>query len=188
MPTRDLVFIALFAALMAVLGVFPPLTVPVIAVPISAQSMGVMLAGGILGARRGGLAILLFVALVLAGLPLLSGGRGGLAVLAGPTVGFFLGWLPAAVVTGYLTERFLPNLNFVTAFAAAAMGGIVVLYACGIPGISLITGLPLATAASGSLAFIPGDLIKAGLAAAIVVNVARAYPLIGNRAGLRRSS
>lgn len=185
MSTRDIVFIALFAALMAVLGTFPALQVPVINVPITAQSMGVMLAGGILGARRGTLAILLFVVIVLAGLPLLSGGRGGLAVLAGPTVGFFLGWLPAAFVTGLLVERFMPRLHFVGAFFAATAGGIVVLYACGIPGISLVTGAPLSTAASGSLAFIPGDLVKAGLAAAIIVAVSRAYPLIETRSARR---
>lgn len=185
MSTRDIVFIALFAALMAVLGTFPALQVPVINVPITAQSMGVMLAGGILGARRGTLAILLFVVIVLAGLPLLSGGRGGLAVLAGPTVGFFLGWLPAAFVTGLLVERFMPRLHFIGAFFAATVGGIVVLYACGIPGISLVTGAPLSTAASGSLAFIPGDLVKAGLAAAIIVAVSRAYPLIETRSPRR---
>ncbi|KQT88306.1 biotin transporter BioY [Aurantimonas sp. Leaf443] len=179
MATRDLVLIALFAAVIAVLGAFPPLTLPAIGVPITAQSMGVMLAGGLLGARRGTLAVLLLIVLVLAGLPLLSGGRGGLAVLAGPTVGFFLGWLPAAFVTGALTERFLPQLTFVPAFLAAVAGGVVVLYACGIPGITLVAGVPLDKAAMGSLAFIPGDLVKAGVAAAIAVAVARSYPLAG---------
>ncbi|WP_182085660.1 biotin transporter BioY [Aureimonas sp. ME7] len=185
MSTRDIVLIALFAALMAVLGAFPAITLPVIGVPITAQSMGVMLAGGMLGARRGTLAIILFIVLVLTGLPLLSGGRGGLAVLAGPTVGFFLGWLPAAFVTGALTERFLPRLNFVTAFLAAVVGGIVTLYACGIPAITLIAGVPLLKAAAGSMAFIPGDLVKAGLAAAIVVTVAKAYPLMDARSARR---
>jgi len=185
LSTRDIVFISLFAALMAVLGLFPALSVPLINVPVTAQSMGVMLAGGILGARRGTLAILLFILIVLAGLPLLSGGRGGLGVLQGPTVGFLLGWLPAAFVTGWLTERFLPRLHFVSAFAASVAGGILVLYACGIPMISLVAGVPIGTAAWGSLAFLPGDLIKAGLAAAIVVAVSRSYPLIGRRAAAR---
>lgn len=186
MTTRDIVQIALFAALTAVLGLFPPLMVPIIGVGISAQSIGPMLAGGILGAKRGGLSMLLLVVIVLAGLPLLAGGRGGLAVLAGPTVGFFLGWIPAAIVTGVLVERFWNGLSFVKAFLAAVLGGIAVLYAFGIPGISLITGLPLLTAASSSLAFIPGDLIKAGVAALAIVGVARAYPLIGNRTASTR--
>lgn len=182
MTTRDIVLIALFAALTAVLGVFPPLTIPAIGVPISAQSLGPMLAGGILGARRGGLSMLLLIVLVLAGLPLLSGGRGGLAVLAGPTVGFFLGWIAAAVVTGLIVERFWRSLSFVSAFAAAVTGGIVTLYALGIPGISLIAGIPLSAAAAGSLAFIPGDLIKAGIAALAILAVKRSYPVIEAKA------
>ena len=180
MSTRDIVLIALFAAFIAVLGAFPPLTIPAIGVPITAQSMGIMLAGGILGAKRGTLAVLLLVVVVLAGLPLLSGGRGGLAVLAGPTVGFFLGWLPAAFVTGWLTERYWAKLGFVSAFAFAVIGGVLVLYACGIPGIALVAGIPLAKAAIGSAAFIPGDLIKAGVAAAVIIMVKRSYPLIAS--------
>ncbi|MBO0903567.1 biotin transporter BioY [Jiella sonneratiae] len=178
MSTRDIVLIALFAALMAALGAFPPLMIPAIAVPVTAQSMGPMLAGGILGAKRGALSMLLFVVLVAAGLPLLSGGRGGLAIFAGPTAGFIFGWIVAAFATGLVVERFWAKLTFVTAFLAAAAGGIVLLYAIGIPWISLVGGVPLATAATGSAAFIPGDLIKAGLAAAAIVMVRRAYPMI----------
>ncbi|TFF21719.1 biotin transporter BioY [Jiella endophytica] len=178
MSTRDVVLVALFAALMAALGAFPPLMIPAIGVPITAQSMGPMLAGGIIGARRGALSMLLFVVLVAVGLPLLPGGRGGLAIFAGPTAGFILGWIAAAAVTGVLVERFWSGLSFVTAFLAAAIGGIVVLYAIGIPWISLVGGVPLATAAAGSAAFIPGDLIKAGLAAAAILMVKRSYPII----------
>ena len=79
MNTRDLVLIALFAAIVVVLGLIPPITLGFIPVPITAQSMGVMLAGCILGAKRGALAFLLFLLLVIIGLPVLSGGRGGLA-------------------------------------------------------------------------------------------------------------
>ncbi|MEX6505466.1 biotin transporter BioY [Jiella sp. M17.18] len=181
MATRDIVYIALFAALMAVLGVFPPLMIPAIAVPITAQSMGPMLAGGILGAKRGALSMLLFVVLVAIGLPLLSGGRGGLAVFAGPTAGFIFGWIVAAFVTGLVVERFWTRLGFVLAFLASVLGGIVVLYGIGIPWITAVAHIPLSTAVAGSAAFIPGDLIKAGVAAAIIVMVKRAYPLISPR-------
>ena len=181
MATRDVVYIALFAALMAVLGVFPPLMIPAIGVPITAQSMGPMLAGGVLGARRGALSMLLFVALLAIGLPLLSGGRGGIAVFAGPTAGFIFGWIVAALVTGWVVERFWNGLSFVTAFLAAVAGGIVVLYGIGIPWITAVAGVPLAIAFTGSVAFVPGDLIKAGVAAAVIVAVKRAYPLISSR-------
>ena len=187
MATRDIVFIALFAALMAVLGVFPPLAIPAIAVPITAQSMGPMLAGGILGAKRGALSMLLFVVLVAVGMPLLSGGRGGLAVFAGPTAGFIFGWIAAAAVTGFIVERFWTRLGFVTAFLACVAGGVAVLYAIGVPWITAVAGVPLDRAFLGSAAFIPGDLIKAGVAAAVIVMVKRAYPLISPDIATRRS-
>ena len=187
MTTRDIVLIALFAALMAVLAIFPPLTVPAIGVPITAQSIGPMLAGGIIGARRGGLSMLLFLALVAVGLPLLSGGRGGIGVFAGPTVGFLFGWVAAAVIIGWLTERAYRKLNFVTAFGICVLGGVGVLYAIGIPVIALVAKIPLWTAFTGSAAFIPGDLIKSGFAAAIIVAVRRAYPMIDVPNAIRRA-
>ncbi len=69
---RNLTMIALFAALIAALGLIPKFTLG-FGVPITAQSLGVMLCGTVLGAWRGGLAALLFVALVALGLPLLAG-------------------------------------------------------------------------------------------------------------------
>ena len=187
MTTRDIVLIALFAALMAVLAIFPPLTVPGLGVPITAQSIGPMLAGGIIGARRGGLAMLLFLVLVAVGLPLLSGGRGGIGVFVGPTVGFLFGWVAAAVLIGWLTERTYRNLGFVAAFGICVFGGIGVLYAIGIPVIALVAKIPLWTALTGSAAFIPGDLVKAGVAAAIIVAVRKGYPMIDARTAARRA-
>ncbi|MFD2173512.1 biotin transporter BioY [Rhodobacter lacus] len=176
--TVDIVYIALFAALTAALAIFPPITLPVIGVPITAQSMGPMLAGAILGARRGALAIVLLLALVAIGLPILAGGRGGLGVFAGPTVGFMLGWVPAAWVTGLLHELGWRKLTVVSSFTHAAVGGIVVLYAIGIPVLAFQAGLTLKAAAVGSMAFIPGDLIKAALTAVIAMSVKRAWPII----------
>lgn len=187
MTTRDIVLTALFAALMAVMAIFPPLTVPAIGVPITAQSIGPMLAGGIIGARRGGMSMLLFLVLVAIGLPLLAGGRGGIGVFAGPTVGFLFGWVAAATLIGWLTERFYRQLNFVTAFGICVLGGVGLLYAIGIPLVSVVAKIPLWTAFTGSAAFIPGDLIKAGVAAVIIVAVRKAYPMIDARTAVRRA-
>ena len=162
MSTRDIVLIALFAAVMAILGAFPPLMIPAIGVPITAQSMGPMLMGGILGARRGGLSMLLFLLLVALGLPLLSGGRGGLGVFVGPWSGFIYGWLAATLAIGWLTERFWARMRFVQAFLIAAFGGIGVIYACGVPWYAALSGMPLGQAfLASALAFVPGDLLKA---------------------------
>ena len=81
------VLIAMFAALIAILGLVPSMQI-VPNVPITAQSLGIMLCGTILGAKKGGLAAFFFVILTLLGLPLLAGGRGGIGVLAGSSAGF----------------------------------------------------------------------------------------------------
>jgi biotin transport system substrate-specific component len=178
LTTRDMVHIALFAAIMAALGLLPPIPIGFIPVPITAQSMGVMLAGAILGARRGFLAIVLFLALVAVGLPLLAGGRGGFGVFFGPTAGFMVGWAVGAFVVGYLTERNWRRLSFLRLLAACVTGGILVVYGIGIPWLSVVANLPLPKATAGSIAFIPGDLIKAVLATTVAMTVKRTYPVI----------
>ncbi|MBR0556721.1 biotin transporter BioY [Ciceribacter sp. L1K23] len=184
MKTRDLVLVSLFAAIIVALGLMPPITLGFIPVPITLQTLGVMLAGVILGARRGALAALLVILLVVIGLPVLSGGRGGLAVFAGPTVGFLLGWVPGAFVTGLIAERFgraiSPAMQTVGFFAAAVIGGIAVVYLLGIGVLAFHVGLR--NAIVGSMAFIPGDLIKAVIAALAGRTVMVGYPLLPHRA------
>ena len=129
MSTRDLVLIALFTAIIAALGILPPIELGFIPVPITAQSFGVMLAGAVLGARRGALSVALLLVLVAIGLPLLAGGRGGFSVFTGPTAGFLIGWIAGAFVTGLAAERlvrasqggFGQLLGF---FAASVIGGV----------------------------------------------------------------
>lgn len=163
---RNLAYIALFAALIAALGLIPKLTLA-FGVPITAQSLGVMLCGTVLGARRGALAVLLFLLLVAMGLPLLAGGRGGLGLFASPTAGFLVGFPVAAFVTGWITEHWRGAPLAVTAGLASAIGGIVVLYAFGITGLSLVLGKTWGESALLVAAFLPGDAIKAALAGLI---------------------
>jgi biotin transport system substrate-specific component len=181
---RSVTHIALFAALIAVLGLVPQITLAV-GVPITAQSLGIMLCGTVLGARRGALAVGLFLVLVAAGLPLLSGGRGGLGVFAGPSAGFLAGFPVAAFVCGLIVERWRMAIG-PAALVGAVTGGIAVLYAFGIPVMAArlteaqIAGMPLNPTLSLPLAlaalYLPGDLIKAVLAALITRGVARARP------------
>jgi biotin transport system substrate-specific component len=183
MSTRDLVLSALFAAIIVALGILPPITLGFIPVPITAQSLGVMMAGVVLGARRGAIAVLIVLVLVAIGLPVLSGGRGGLAAFAGPTAGFLVGWLFAAFVTGYMSERLVKAeqsalVQTVGFFLAAMIGGIVVLYACGIAYLSLAAKIGFDQAFIGSMAFIPGDIIKAFVAALVGRAVMAGYPLL----------
>ncbi|MEW7009154.1 MULTISPECIES: biotin transporter BioY [unclassified Lentilitoribacter] len=178
MSTRDIVLIALFAAITAVLGVFPPLTLPVISVPITAQTLGVMLAGGVLGAKRGALSMVLFLVLVAVGLPLLSGGRGGFAVFFGPSGGFLIGWIFAAYCIGMMIDKFWNKLNYFSAFVACFTGGIVLLYLIGIPWVAFAAKIPLSKAFIGSMSFVPGDIIKTAIASWVIVTVAKSYPIM----------
>lgn len=172
---RQLTFIALFTALIAALGLLPSFMLP-FGVPVTAQSLGVMLAGAVLGARRGALSVLLLLALVAIGLPLLAGGRGGLGVFASPTVGFLIGWPIAAFVTGLIVEKWQTGNLFVVGTAASVIGGIVVLYAFGIVGLAQMLDKSIVEATKLCLVYIPGDLVKAVVAGVVVEAIARARP------------
>jgi biotin transport system substrate-specific component len=171
---RNLTHIALFAALIAVLGLIPKIDL-ISGVPITAQSLGIMLCGTVLGAKRGFLSVLLFVVLVAAGLPLLSGGRGGIGLFVGPSAGYLIGFPIAAYVAGLVVERWKVSVGL-AALAGAILGGIVVLYAFGIPGMALALGKTLPEAALLATPFFVGDLIKAVLAALVTQAVAQARP------------
>ncbi|MBD8080624.1 biotin transporter BioY [Cellulosimicrobium arenosum] len=175
LDASDVARIATFAALVAVLGMPGSVALFGSAVPITLQTLGVMLAGSILGAWRGFLSVATFLALAAAGLPVLAGGRGGLAAFVGPSAGYLLGFLAGAAAVGWLVDH-LRRVTFWGVAGACVVGGIAVVYAFGIPVQSLVTGVPVSTTAQLSLVFLPGDLIKAVAAAAVTVGVLRAYP------------
>ena len=172
---KNVALIALFAALIAVLGLIPKVTLG-FGVPITAQSLGIMLAGAVLGSKRGALAVLLFLLLVAVGLPLLAGGRGGLGVFFGPTGGFLFSWPVAAWLIGFIVEKWRQPPLVVSVFVASILGGIVLSYAMGIVGLSLALGKSLTESTSLMLVFIPGDLIKAAVAGALTSALAKARP------------
>lgn len=176
LDTRDVTRIVVFAAVLAVLGVPGAISVAGGAVPITAQSLGVMLAGAVLGRWRGAAAVTLFLALVLMGLPLLSGGRGGAGVFVGPSAGFLIGWIAGAFVVGAIARfRSRPPVWWRTALGCV-VGGLLVDYGIGIPVQAFVTRLPLAKTALTSAAFLPGDLLKVVIATAVAMALWRAYP------------
>lgn len=174
--TRDLALIATFAGFIGALGLVPAFSPFGFAVPITIQSLGVMITGAVLGARRGAAATGLFLLLVAVGLPLLSGGRGGLGVFAGPSAGFLIGFPVAAAVIGAMVYRRGAPYSFWWGLVSTVTGGIVVLYAIGIPVIAWRAGISLWAASVGSAPFLVGDLAKAVVAAAVAGAVHRAYP------------
>ncbi|MER7797813.1 biotin transporter BioY [Microbacterium sp. NPDC096154] len=172
---RDLARVAVFAALIVVLGVAGSIPGPG-GVPITAQTLGVMLAGVVLGPKRGAVAVAIVILLAAVGLPVLSGGRGGLGVFFGPTVGFLLGWLPGVVVAGLIARPAARRISWWRIAAGAAVGGVMVVYLVGIPLQAAIMGLSLPAAAAGSAIFLPGDVIKVVVATLLALALHRAYP------------
>ena len=179
LTARDLALIAVFAAFIAVLSISGQIAVPLSPVPITLQTLGVMLAPALLGAKRGTLAVAVFLALGLAGLPLFAGGAGGLGVLAGPSAGFIVSWIPSALAIGFLTDLMVRGVRyrFWAGLAVNILGGVLVVYAVGVPWMGAAMGNDHLAALVAMTAYLPGDLAKAVIAAAIAAAVHRAYPV-----------
>ena len=169
MKIKNMLYAAMFAAIVAVLGLMPPIPLPFIPVPITLQTMGVMLAGSFLGKRLGFLSMLLVVVIVLLGVPILSGGRGGMAVLAGPTGGFFIVWPFAAFLIGFLVEKSWKNINIAKY--------IVLVYLVGAIYLSYITKMPIDKAFLATMAFIPGDILKAVIVSILCYKLKEISPI-----------
>ena len=156
------------------------LAVPLWPVPITGQTLAVLVVGGTLGATRGALSMVLYAVLGLVGLPVFSDGASGVSVIAGPTGGYIVGFIFAAALTGWLAERQWDRkiLRGVLAFAA----GTVVTFAFGLPWLSFALQANLQeTLAWGLYPFIVGGIVKAVLAAGIL----RGAWSLADRAGAR---
>ena len=186
--TRDLAQIAVFAALIVVLGLPGQLSIGSAGVPITLQTLGVMLAGALIGWRKGALSVVTVIVIGLA-LPVLAGGRTTLTSLAGPTAGFLVGWIPAVIVIGLLTALMMPRYRLIPGLLITILGGIVVIYAVGVAGMLLRTDLTLGAALAANGVFLPGDLAKAVVTAVVAQQVHRARPgLIAPLRGHRASA
>lgn len=136
-------------------------------VPVTGQSLGVALAGACLGARRGVLAVALYLAAAAAGLPVLAGGAGGLERLLGPSLGYLVGFLASAGIVGALADRGHTRgfLRAALSFEAGSLG----LFACAIAAAVLREGQGLEAAVRGGWwPYVPGDLVKCALGAGLV--------------------
>jgi len=136
--------------------------VPWSPVPITGQTFAVLLSGAVLGTRRALIAQALYLLEGAAGLPFFAGGVGGAALLAGPTGGYLMAFPLAAAVTGMLAERGWDR-RFATMMAAMLLGS-TILFAFGLAMLARFVA-PGALLGAGLLPFVPGDLIKAALAA-----------------------
>ena len=176
--TTDLALVAGFAALVVVCAVLPAINVTGI-VPITLQTFGVLLAGAVLGPLRGFLAVLLYLALGLAGLPVFSGGAAGFGVLVGPTAGYLVGFPLAAALTGYLVTR-LPRgaaaRNVPLVFLCGLVGSAVFIHTLGMAGLVLHADLTWGQAFDVDKVFWIGDVVKNVAMALVATAVHRAFP------------
>jgi len=178
MKTKDMTYVALFTAVMGALGLVPPIFLSFTPVPITLQTMGVMLAGGILGARLGALSQFIFLCLVAVGIPLLSGGRGGMSVFFSPSAGYLISYIFAAFFIGWTLSK-LKTLTFTKVFITNVMFGILLVYAFGIPVQAMLLHIPFWKSLQLSLVYIPGDCIKAIIAAYLITKVRKVVTVTG---------
>lgn len=176
--TRNIVLISLTVALTTA-GAY--LRIPVGPVPISLQTLFVLLAGALLGPWLGSLAMISYITLGLVGLPLFTGGGGPQYILS-PTFGFLLSFPLSAAIVGFLLNPAgaAKSPGTVRRLGAMALGSLVI-YLVGIPWLALnllfIQGKQLGLGAllsMGMLPFLPGDALKVLLASWLVGPVQRA--------------
>ncbi len=156
------VLLVFAASLLTGLAAQIAIPLPFTPVPVTGQTFAVLLTGAALGARRGFLAQVLYLAQGASGLPVFAGGGAGVALLFGPTGGYLVAFPLAAAVTGFLAERAWDR-RFVTMLGVMLLGSTVI-FALGAAGLTRF--LPSSQVlAAGVLPFVPGDLVKSALAA-----------------------
>jgi biotin transport system substrate-specific component len=161
---RRLIEIAV-GALVVALAAQVAVPVPFSPVPMTLQPLAVLAVGGLLGAAGGVSALVTYLALGLLGLPVFAGGSSGMVHLIGPTGGYLLAFPLAAGVVGALAGRPAGVLRVLLACAL----GMVVIHAGGVAQLALLGGNPAAAFRVGFVPFLTGDLLKVGLAAAVIL-------------------
>lgn len=190
----NIALIAVFAALIAACTLAPEITMAG-GIPLSLQTFGVVLTALVLGPWRGGAAVGLYLVVGLAGAPIFANLRSGPAVFAGPTGGYLVGMLAASVVVGLIVLGLRRRRRLTTAWLTlAGLASLPVVYAFGVPWLSLRLGLPLLRGDAdcqglfdmseecltgltvGIIPFLPGDVLKVIAAAVVAAIVHRAFP------------
>lgn len=162
LTVRDLTRISLFTALICISS-YIKIDLPY--VPITAQTLAVMLAGCILETRQAALSVFTYLLLGAIGVPVFSGGSSGMGIIFGKYGGYLIGFLLGAIVISLLKGK---KNSLIRLGLANIIGGIVVVDLFGSLWLSIITGMNFLQAFMvGALVFIPGDLIKAFAAAAV---------------------
>jgi len=166
---RSIVLTALFTALM-IAGSY--IVVPVGPVPVVLATLFILLSGMLLGPKGGASAVAVYLLLGAVGLPVFSGGKGGFAVLTGPTGGYLAGYLLAALAAGFIAAPGRSKGRALTVrLILAALAATFLIYLPGVFWLKFKLALPWPkTLAAGLTPFLPGDAVK-GIAAVVLARV-----------------
>lgn len=182
-PSRDIALVAAFAALISASAYIGAIPVGSAGVPITLQTLTVMLAGCVLGPLRGFSAVTLYLALGAVGLPVFAEHSSGIGVFSGPSGGYLLSFPIAAALGGFLVayvarER---RTRAIVIFFCSLAASVLVIHPLGILGMMLHFDVSFLEAASWDVPFWLGDLVKTSLVAMIAAEVHRAFPQLLHR-------
>lgn len=189
---QNIALVAVFAGLI-VLSTAPPEFTLASGVPLTLQTLGVVLAGLVLGAWRGFAAVSLYLLIGLAGVPVYSDATSGWGVFTGATGGYLWAFPFAAFAVGWIAERIRSTAAGVVGFSALMGAGLVslpIVYAVGVPWLAHYLDVPLLTASEsgggtglsyGLVPFLLGDILKVVAAAGVAAAVHRAFPHLLSR-------
>lgn len=164
LSVRNMVFTAVFAALICVAA---PFSIQVGPIPITLATFAIYFTGAVFGAKRGTIAVIVYILLGAVGLPVFSNFNGGFAALLGPTGGYIIGYIPLVLITGIFSDM---NTKKHWTMIVGMLLGTVALYTFGTAWFMILTGKDLGTALTlCALPFIPGDGIKIACVSAIAI-------------------
>ena len=168
-----MVYASLLAALTAASAL---ITIPIGEVPVILYNFFILMMGLLLGSRWGAASIAVYLLAGGLGLPVFAGGKGGIAILLGPTGGYLIGFLPAVFIIGFISEKFKQRFSY---DIIAMLCGTVVIYAFGVIQLKIVLGKTwMVTMALGVFPFIIFDIVKV-VAAAVTAKAVR--PIIMNK-------
>lgn len=162
---RDVLLVITGSLLIAALAQIE-IPLPFTPVPITGQTLAVLLIGAALGSKRGVAALLLYITEGALGLPFFAGGASGVAILTGPTAGYLVGFVVAAYVVGLLAEHGLERS--VRTSIIPFLVGTLIIYICGVAWLTIVSGGVGKALAAGVLPFLIGDAIKLVVAALVL--------------------
>lgn len=168
MELRDYLYSSMFSVMIIVLG-YVSIPLPFSPVPVTGQSLAIMLAGSILTVKQSALSVGIFISLGVVGLPAFAGGGAGLGVIFGPTGGYIIGFLIGAMVISLIKGE---NNNPLRIGLSNFLGGVVVVYVFGVLWLNYVTNMGMLSAFSvGVLPFLVGDLFKVFIATGVTIPI-----------------